>query len=105
MTGISNIFKYLTGDNVIVTVLITVISNYIFDVVSTFINYIVLPFIDSKKINQKNEKGEFKNLNEYTVKVNDKVNLHMGYFLRSLIKFVLMLVIMFIFIGLVKNNK
>jgi len=105
MKGLGDILKYLTGDNIIVTVLITVISNYIFDVVSTFINYMVLPFIDAKKINQKNEKGDFKNLNEYTVKVNDKVNLHIGYFLRSLIKFVLMLVIMFIFIALVKNNK
>jgi large-conductance mechanosensitive channel len=105
MKGFGNILKYLTGDNIVVTILITVISNYIFDVVSTFITYIVLPFVDAKKINQKNEKGEFKNLNEYTVKVNDKVNLHMGYFLRSLIKFVLMLVIMFIFIGLVKSNK
>ena len=80
MINFSNFFKYLSNQNLVITVLVTVISSYVYDLVNSFINNIMMPIIYKEKDKMSNN-----NLNDYVIKVNG-VTLKTGEFLRSLIK-------------------
>ena len=97
MKILSKIFKYLGDGNVVLTVLVTLISNYVYELINSLVNNIILPIIDREK---HNTKEHYNNLNDYVVEFNG-VRLKTGAFLRSLIKFVLIIIIIFIFVSLV----
>ena len=90
-----NFIKYFSNQNLVLTVLVTVISNYVYELVTSLINYIILPFIYKEKDNMTND-NQNSNPNDYVMKING-VTLKTGNFLRSLIKFVLLMIIIFIF--------
>ena len=95
MKILSKIFKYLADGNIVLTVLVTVISNYVYELINSLVNNIILP-IDEKNIIQEH----YNNLNDYVVDFNG-IRLKTGAFLRSLIKFVLIMIIIFVFVSLV----
>ena len=90
-----NFIKYFSNQNLVLTVLVTVISNYVYELVTSLINYIILPFIYKEKDNMTND-NQNSNPNDYVMKING-ITLKTGNFLRSLIKFVLLMIIIFIF--------
>jgi|TARA_Y100000389_G_scaffold203449_1_gene251889 large-conductance mechanosensitive channel len=90
-----NFIKYFSNQNLVLTVLVTVISNYVYELVTSLINYIILPFIYKEKDNMTND-NQNSNPNDYVMKING-VTLKTGNFLRSLIKFVLLMIIIFVF--------
>ena len=90
-----NFIKYFSNQNLVLTVLVTVISNYVYELVTSLINYIILPFIYKEKDNMTND-NQNNNPNDYVMKING-VTLKTGNFLRSLIKFILLMIIIFVF--------
>ena len=90
-----NFIKYFSNQNLVLTVLVTVISNYVYELVTSLINYIILPFIYKEKDNMSND-NQNNNPNDYVMKING-VTLKTGNFLRSLIKFILLMIIIFVF--------
>ena len=97
MKILSKIFKYLSDGNIVLTVLVTVISNYVYELINSLVNNIILPIVDREKYNTKEH---YNNLNDYVVDFNG-IRLKTGAFLRSLIKFVLIMIIIFVFVSLV----
>lgn len=98
MNILTKLQKYLSDGNVIVTVLITVISTFSYDLVSSLINDIIFPLIDSSESSE-NVNGT---LNDYIININGK-KIKTGLFIRNLIKFILLFIIIMIFIGIIKN--
>lgn len=88
--------KYLTDSNLIVTVLVTVISTFSYDLVSSLINDIIFPLVEHA---DDDERG---NLNDYIVNLKGK-KIKTGLFLRSLIKFLLLFVIILVFLGFIND--
>lgn len=97
MKILSKIFKYLSDGNVILTVLVTIISNYVYELINSLVNNIILPIVDREKYNNQEH---YNNLNDYVLQFNG-INLKTGAFLRSLIKFILIMIIIFVFVGFV----
>ena len=102
MNIFSNVLNYLTTNNIIVAILVTVVSNYIFELLSSFINHIILPFFNSIKTAQKDEEGKDRSINEITLKLGN-IELFIGHFISSLIKFLTMIIVVFIGIILFKK--
>ena len=96
MNIFQKLIKYLTDANIIVTVLVTVISTFTYDLVSSFINDIIFPIVEHAEGSKKG------NLNDYIINVQGK-KIKTGMFLRNLIKFVLLFVIIIVFVGFINN--
>ena len=85
MNILNKIFSYFSKQELIFTVIVTIISNYSYELVSSLINTIIIPLVYNKK-----QKSHFIN----GVKVDT------SHFLRTLIKFSLLIFIISIFIVL-----
>ena len=99
MTLLRNIFTYLSKSNVTTAVLITVVSNFAFEMVTSLLNDIVMPLIDQNK-NNISDVDELKNL---TIKVMGK-NVRLGMFIRSLIRFGIAFIIILIFVAFIADT-
>lgn len=73
--------KKLPLNNIMITVLITLVSNFSYELINTFINVILLPISDKNN-----------NLNDYTIIINN-CNIKMGLLIRSFIKFLFVILL------------
>ena len=85
MNLINKATDYLTQYNIIIAILVTIISNFATELVISFIHDIMLPIIDKYNNNK--------------IKTND-INLKICSFLISLIKFIIVLLLIFSFADL-----
>lgn len=100
MTLLRNVFTYLSKSNIISAVLITVVSNFAFEMVTSLLNDIVMPLIDQNK-NNISDVDELKNI---TVKIMKK-DIRLGMFIRSLIRFCIAFIIILIFVALIADTN
>jgi large-conductance mechanosensitive channel len=94
MKEISSFFKQ---NNLIPTVIITILSTFLTDFFISFLENIISPLIDF------NNDGveDHKNLSSYTIKINGKI-IKIGLFLFSLIKLIIIMLIIVVLIYLLK---
>jgi hypothetical protein len=83
MNILNKIFLYFSNQDFLFTIIVTILSNYSYELVSTFINTIIVPVLT-----REDDDG------------NDRKNSKINYkpFLRSVIKFSLLISIISIFI-------
>lgn len=94
MKEISSFFKQ---NNLIPTVIITILSTFLTDFFISFLENIISPLIDF------NNDGveDHKNLSSYTIKISGKT-IKIGLFLVSLIKLIIIMLIIVVLIYLLK---
>ena len=100
MKTLNNILRYLSKSNITTAVLITVVSNFAFEMVTSLLNDIVMPLID-KNNNNMSDVDELKNL---TVKFMGK-DIRLGMFIRSLIRFGIAFIIILIFVAFIADTN
>lgn len=100
MKTLNNILRYLSKSNITTAVLITVVSNFAFEMVTSLLNDIVMPLID-KNNNNVSDVDELKNL---TVKFMGK-DIRLGMFIRSLIRFGIAFIIILIFVAFIADTN
>ena len=88
MNILNKIFSYFSNQDFLFTIVVTILSNYSYELVSTFINTIIVPVLTHEDDDGNDSK-------------NNKINYKP--FLRSVIKFSLLISIISIFIILSKK--
>lgn len=96
MKVLNTIFDYLSKGNIIVAVLITVISNFVFEMVTSLLNDIIMPLFDSNN----NNRSDVDELKDITINFKGK-KIMIGSFIRSLIRFIIVFTLILIFVAFI----
>ena len=89
--------EHLHDNNLMTTVIITILSSIIMDLGNTFMDSVIFPIINH---NGKNVKK--KNINDYTIKIRG-VPIGIGKVIVSVVRFIIFLYIAYIIIDILKN--
>ena len=99
MGALENFKNYFSESRLTAAILVTVLSNFVTDLVISFINDIVLPITD--RDGDDNQEPDINKLKNITKKTNG-ITFRIGSFLISLIRFVVVMILLFSFVTLVK---
>lgn len=100
MTLYRNVLDYLSRSNITTAILITVMSNFAFEMVTSLLNDIIMPLID-KNSNNVSDVDELRNL---TTKFMGK-DIRIGMFIRSLIRFGIAFMVILIFVAFIADSN
>ena len=98
MGALEKFRSYFIESKLTPAILVTVLSNFVTELVISFINDIVLPITD--RDGDDNQEPDLNKLKNITTKTHG-VTFRLGSFLISLIKFVVVMILLFSFVTLV----
>lgn len=95
---LDSVNQFFTASNIMITIIITVLSTYITELSTSLINDLIIPLFDTNH----NNELEVNKLKNYTITINNRI-FKVGSFIISLIRFIIILVIIFLAIHFTKT--
>tara|TARA_B100001248_G_scaffold259455_1_gene245519 strand:- start:147 stop:464 length:318 start_codon:yes stop_codon:yes gene_type:complete len=94
--------KFLVENNIIVTVIATIVSSCVTELSESLVNDLILPILN--RDSDGDGEADLKNLEEYVIFTNG-IKFKLGKFILVIIKFIIILFIVYQFSKLAKKNN